>query len=280
MTCVKDPATHTWVRDFAISGPVESPRLLRQGPHYWCAEHRNEHRHRLLPQPTRFLARGGAPDRETTMTAFRVLLGAAVTTCGFIASFAVAQTPVTYYACRNNSNGTLRMIASAAACKSIETRISWNQVGPAGPTGPRGAQGPAGATGPTGAQGPVGPPGGEFVVCGYSAPTTGRLGGYQGSKLLCENVCGTPNARMCRPTDIVNTEERQAWPVGTGAGVPWITSGISIVDADYQANDCSGWGWAASDRFEGLVWSRESSTAFRSRCSNQHPVACCAPQGP
>src|SRR5688500_11400581 len=60
-------------------------------------------------------------------------------------------------ACYNDTNGGLRV--SEEECRTSETALSWNQVGPVGPQGADGPQGPAGPTGATGAQGPAGPPG-------------------------------------------------------------------------------------------------------------------------
>lgn len=59
-------------------------------------------------------------------------------------------------------DGTLRIIAPGGVCKSQETALDWNIVGPTGPQGPVGSSGPIGpqgATGPTGPQGPEGPQG-------------------------------------------------------------------------------------------------------------------------
>jgi hypothetical protein len=68
-------------------------------------------------------------------------------------------------------NGDLRIVESAADCKSGETPLTWNIIGPVGPEGPQGVpgpQGPQGLAGPagpvgrqgeTGPQGPVGPTG-------------------------------------------------------------------------------------------------------------------------
>lgn len=46
-----------------------------------------------------------------------------------------------------NGSGAVRIIDSAATCKSNETAITWNQQGPAGSQGPTGPQGPAGPGG-------------------------------------------------------------------------------------------------------------------------------------
>jgi Collagen triple helix repeat (20 copies) len=66
------------------------------------------------------------------------------------------------------SNGNLRVVDPATACKSNETTLDWNSQGPSGTTGPQGPTGPTGAQGPkgdngtagtTGPQGPQGNPG-------------------------------------------------------------------------------------------------------------------------
>ncbi|HWZ71197.1 MAG TPA: hypothetical protein VN326_06920 [Casimicrobiaceae bacterium] len=54
--------------------------------------------------------------------------------------------------CYNKVGGGLRVIdATVTQCKSNETPISWNEVGPEGPVGPIGPQGPQGAMGAAGA---------------------------------------------------------------------------------------------------------------------------------
>src|SRR6266498_5938593 len=89
------------------------------------------------------------------------LLGALVGGAGL----AVAATG-TITACANPS-GVLKL-STDGTCKSNETLVTWNQVGPpgppgpagpAGPTGPQGPSGPIGATGPQGPAGPQGPTG-------------------------------------------------------------------------------------------------------------------------
>ncbi len=53
----------------------------------------------------------------------------------------------TIYACATN-DGKLRVVAVEGDCKTGETPLSWNTIGPAGPTGPAGPQGPAGPSTP------------------------------------------------------------------------------------------------------------------------------------
>src|SRR5262249_10242925 len=70
-------------------------------------------------------------------------------------------TPTTFYACVNPAaGGHIAMTTATGTCAPPDTKISWNQTGPAGPAGPQGpqgSQGPQGATGPQGPQGPAGP---------------------------------------------------------------------------------------------------------------------------
>jgi hypothetical protein len=72
------------------------------------------------------------------------------------------------FACVNANSGAVRIVAQGAACRTPESLVTWNAVGPQGPPGsagpagppaPQGPAGPAGALGPPGPQGPVGPAG-------------------------------------------------------------------------------------------------------------------------
>jgi hypothetical protein len=69
------------------------------------------------------------------------------------------------YACVNNVNGTIRVVAAGAPCRSYENPLAWSAVGPAGPVGP---VGPVGPIGPTGAQGPLGPAGAQGLVARFN----------------------------------------------------------------------------------------------------------------
>lgn len=73
-------------------------------------------------------------------------------------SWALAQSEsVVYYACVNNSSGTIKMVSEGEECHKNDILVQWNQVGPQGPQGPQGEPGPAGEPGPQGPQGPQGP---------------------------------------------------------------------------------------------------------------------------
>jgi len=66
---------------------------------------------------------------------------------------------VLYYACVNNSSGTIHMVAPEDSCNNNEQVVVWNSRGPVGPEGPQGPQGEVGPAGPPGADGADGAPG-------------------------------------------------------------------------------------------------------------------------
>jgi hypothetical protein len=51
------------------------------------------------------------------------------------------------YGCYGNVSGELRLVAGTEECRTQETAIAWNQVGPVGPDGPAGPEGPQGPAG-------------------------------------------------------------------------------------------------------------------------------------
>jgi hypothetical protein len=81
----------------------------------------------------------------------------ALVTAGGVAYAAIPGPGGVIQACYTKSGGALRVVDSAASCKSGETSLNWSQQGLPGPVGP---------AGPAGAQGPVGPagPGSLFAV--------------------------------------------------------------------------------------------------------------------
>src|SRR5215471_10215176 len=77
----------------------------------------------------------------------------------FVVALALAPTSADaqqIFACVNNNTGAVRIVTQAAACRTPESLVTWNVVGPPGPAGPAG---PAGAQGRAGQQGPAGPQG-------------------------------------------------------------------------------------------------------------------------
>jgi len=106
-----------------------------------------------------------------------------VVAAALLATLVMAQEPpAVYYACVNNTSGTIHMIHEGETCSGNEQLVVWNATGPQGPQGPEGPAGPAGSAagsgftsamtltvdflddvigpaGPTGPQGSAGPEG-------------------------------------------------------------------------------------------------------------------------
>ncbi len=167
-------------------------------------------------------------------------------------------------------------------------------TGPKGDRGDTGATGPQGPTGPTGPTGPQGPVAAEYSFCGASAPTTGNLGGYKGSKALCEDVCGhdivvegpsgpivrhvsNPQARMCRADDMISATESGTLPVG----VYRFTTGIRTQNDPAGASwDCQGWmsdqgGWFSAGW--SLMTDGVNAIPVWINCDDaSKPIACCS----
>jgi hypothetical protein len=104
------------------------------------------------------------------MTRLSGIVGALALACG-LASIGSAHAQQ-IFACVNNSNGGVRVVAQNASCSNNERSLVWNVTGPAGPigpAGPAGAQGPAGPVGPVGPIGPQGPAGPQGVPGGVLA---------------------------------------------------------------------------------------------------------------
>ena len=89
------------------------------------------------------------------MTRVSGIAGAFVVTLALAPISADAQQ---IFACVNNNSGAVRIVAQGVACRTPESLVTWNVVGPQGPPGPAG---PAGALGPPGPQGPAGPAGAQ-----------------------------------------------------------------------------------------------------------------------
>src|SRR3954451_21965900 len=78
------------------------------------------------------------------------------------ATAAVVTSSGVIHACKNDTNGDLRMVSAASTCRNSESAVDWNAEGPKGdrgPAGPTGATGAAGAKGDAGDAGVQGPPG-------------------------------------------------------------------------------------------------------------------------
>jgi hypothetical protein len=119
----------------------------------------------------------------------------------------------------------LRVVDTAADCKSSERPLVWNLRGPQGLPGPAGAAGPAGPTGetgPAGPAGPQGPPGPAAVDCNLERRIAKAVPNFEPSP-----GCGPPplcNDDGWEPNDSIAT----ATPIDVGT----TTGGIACVDSD------------------------------------------------
>ena len=86
------------------------------------------------------------------MKAFLAVLVLAGAAAGIsYATSAITRTATsTLQACANNTNGNLRLVAGASDCRTNETAVSWNVIGPAGKDGVDGKNGIDGKDGANG----------------------------------------------------------------------------------------------------------------------------------
>jgi hypothetical protein len=94
-----------------------------------------------------------------------------------IASATIPDSSGVYTACKVNAIGTIRLIDPSlpntslmSHCTSLETQLSWNQLGQQGPPGAQGPKGDPGTNGTNGTDGAAGPAGPSDV---YTSQPTG-----------------------------------------------------------------------------------------------------------
>jgi len=178
--------------------------------------------------------------REGTMgrvgTALRLLSACAslvITSAGWST---LARADGQIFACVNNSNGEIKLVAQNATCKGNETLVVWNVAGPQGmigPAGPAGPQGPAGAAGPAGvagAQGPAGPPGpsGSAGAPGPQGPAGAQ--GPAGVLAFSEYAC---NGSVAPNSDILFVATGNT-SGGAGVGGNVATTSFILQEGIYQ----------------------------------------------
>jgi hypothetical protein len=176
----------------------------RQAKSYvWAAEPRSR-----FPVPYQLLSGnsssthglGRERDRRNIMTRASGIAGAFVVTLALAPISADAQQ---IFACVNANSGAIRIVAQGAACRSPESLVTWNVVGPQGPPGPAG---PAGALGPPGPQGPAGPAGAQGSA-GQQGPAgpQGERGPYgpAGPPGALRHVEGPGDAIACNEGEVL-----------------------------------------------------------------------------
>jgi hypothetical protein len=135
------------------------------------------------------------------MTRVSGIAGAFVVTLALAPINADAQQQI--FACVNANSGAVRIVAQGAACRSPESLVTWNVVGPQRPPGPAG---PAGALGPPGPQGPAGPAGAQGSA-GQQGPAgpQGERGPYgpAGPPGALRHVEGPGDAITCNEGEVL-----------------------------------------------------------------------------
>jgi len=121
-------------------------------------------------------------------------------------------------------SGTLEVLSPGETCPSGEQTVTWNAVGPAGPTGPAGPAGPRGLTGPAGPTGSAGPRGltGPAGATGPAGPTgaTGATGpaGAPGPVGTGESAFTVPGNYVYTVPSGVSEIQVRMWAGGGGGG--------------------------------------------------------------
>ena len=128
----------------------------------------------------------GFARRSGHFAAIVVILIVGVAGVAYATNAVTKKATATIQACQK-SNGELRIVSDASACKRHEQLLTWNVEGPAGPAGPAGATGPKGDTGPAGPAGPAGAAGAKGDT-GSTGPT--GAAGAKGDT----GAAGTPGA--------------------------------------------------------------------------------------
>lgn len=164
-------------------------------------------------------------------------------TAGSIFTALGSTTPDTYSACAaapstrlpSSLSGTLATgtlynvtVNGTPQCKSGDTLITWNQVGPTGATGPTGDTGPSGSTGATGQTGSTGATG--------STGQTGATGaqGAAGTSDVYFDQSGFGGAAIT-----INNPGVDVSSVNVPAGLYLITFSASIENIDSDAQDAT-----------------------------------------
>jgi Collagen triple helix repeat (20 copies) len=154
-------------------------------------------------------------NRRNIMTRVSRIAGAFVVTLALAPISADAQQ---IFACVNATSGAVRIVAQGVACRTPESLVTWNVVGPQGPPGPAGAlgppgppgpqgpAGPAGAQGSAGQQGPAGPQGitgerGERGPFGPAGPPGSK--GEPGQASALRHVEGSGDAIACNEGEVL-----------------------------------------------------------------------------
>src|SRR5262249_48042690 len=152
---------------------------------------------------------------------------------------ALALTPISadaqqIFPCVKNNRGSVRIIAQNVPCRSDESLVTWNVVGPQGPPG---SAGPTGATGP---QGPAGPAGVlAFMQCFLTVPVIPfnfNCSSGDVASILSDGGAGTSSGSFKMQPGTYQVQFYAGSVLGCGGvfptidnigvGVTWLSSGV------------------------------------------------------
>jgi hypothetical protein len=185
-------------------------------------------------------------------------MGVAVAMLVAAATWAWAQGGgVAYYACVNNSSGTIHMIAPDETCGGNEQLVTWNSEGPQGEQSPQGEQGiqgeqglqgTQGLQGEQGIQGEQGPQGeqGQQGPAGLASldalqGTACTAGTYPGTVVVAVNANSGAISLTCQKLGVTLAFETTL-PNGSLGSLEWNLSNGEVLDH-------TGWAYTPDLRF-------------------------------
>jgi hypothetical protein len=188
------------------------------------------------------------------------------------ATAAVTGTPgATIQACQNDTNGLLRVVTDATACRTGETALSWNVQGPQGEQGP---PGPPGPPGPAGAGGPLAS---AHVLANGTLDTSRSSNNVLGvTRMLvtgstgCGGTCGFPVYCLeldVQPKNVVATIENSVVenpppPPMPGFEFPTRSIVLGALNATVQADLAASWGCSATTDAAVIVATGQAGSPF------------------
>jgi hypothetical protein len=106
------------------------------------------------------------------------------------------------------------------------------------------------------------------IYCGSTMALTGAMGGYSGTKSLCETACGDSAAHMCGAADVVRSAE-----LGISVPAGWFASGEYGSHSSLGPfTDCDGWTTTSASI---LAQRWDGSRPTSGQCSTSATALCC-----
>ncbi|SRR5713101_4002197 len=179
--------------------------------------------------------RDDVPRSRAALTRF-----VSIVVLGFALGVHRADADGTIYACANGLTGRVRtIVTSPPTCRTTETPLSWNQVGPPGPVGP------AGATGPQGPQGATGP---TLVVRDSNGALVGVVAVVEGARTwVARQLSGMWSSLLVGDTGFVSTPSNLDFTSNDCSGQPYLpqsttgVAGLGLINPALVVRGTSAW---------------------------------------